>query len=287
MLESQNNLAPSEEKSSPATNLQESKGGATSCPEGSRKFIKYNKRIIYLGTLEYLEFRKAKRNYLNDYRSKNVEKVKQYERLAWVNNRAGRTASHRKYVAKNKAKVYAKSREWDDKNKDRTNSRRRERYSDKATGRRERVLSAQKVLRQKNGRKWNEKRREIRQQNLDKFRAIGRAIYRQHRHLFIAKAKARTFRKRGATIGDIRKIAAWEGSWKSKELVTCYWCLGKFSPSECETEHMHPLCVGGLHSLDNLCVSCKRCNDYKAGKPLLQWNNLIINPTLQLGENIL
>lgn len=77
-----------------------------------------------------------------------------------------------------------------------------------------------------------------------------------------------------APVIDIIKIAQWEMEWRGKEIAMCVYCLGQFHPKQCDTDHVIPLSrpeVGGVHSLENVEISCIRCNRSKHDKLLSEW----------------
>jgi 5-methylcytosine-specific restriction endonuclease McrA len=73
-------------------------------------------------------------------------------------------------------------------------------------------------------------------------------------------------RKKKATIGDTNLITEWEATWKLKRTVSCYWCRKRIKTSAAHVDHVVPLSKGGEHSVDNLCVSCEKCNLTKQAK---------------------
>jgi hypothetical protein len=97
----------------------------------------------------------------------------------------------------------------------------------------------------------------------------------------VARDKQRRRRSRCvSTPVELYAIAAWEVKWRRRRSVRCYWCRGSFSPSQCHTDHIHALAGGGLHAIDNLCISCASCNWKKNDKPLDVWNRSLIQMVL-------
>lgn len=91
-------------------------------------------------------------------------------------------------------------------------------------------------------------------------------------------------RRARLTAGECHKdptIAPWHKSWKcGRTAVRCYWCEGMFSPKLCHIDHVIALSKGGLHRIDNLCISCANCNHRKSAKDLSIWNTQITSPVL-------
>lgn len=53
--------------------------------------------------------------------------------------------------------------------------------------------------------------------------------------------------------------------WKNKESKVCYWC-GVSCESDYHVDHYEPLSKGGSHDIDNLVISCPKCNLSKSSK---------------------
>ena len=94
-----------------------------------------------------------------------------------------------------------------------------------------------------------------------------------------AKANRRA-RENGCVVSSQRLISAWQRKWLGRKRVTCYWCGRSFPPKKCQSDHIIPLCKGGSHSVENLCISCKPCNSGKSGFDLSVWNGKIKEPIL-------
>ncbi len=86
--------------------------------------------------------------------------------------------------------------------------------------------------------------------------------------------------KLNATIGDVGIITAWERAWRKKRRVLCYWCRGIFSPKGCHVDHIAPISRGGSHSIDNLAISCAKCNHSKHAASISEWNKRLVQPAL-------
>lgn len=98
--------------------------------------------------------------------------------------------------------------------------------------------------------------------------------------LFKAHARLRKARKRAAVVYGAKEILAWERKWRSNRTAKCYWCGGRFRTTECHTDHVIALIKGGVHTLENLAISCGRCNLSKGGKSLTEWNDNLTQPVL-------
>lgn len=131
--------------------------------------------------------------------------------------------------------------------------------------------------------KWRERNRKIEVERARLYRANhpdrSRESARKYNAANPIVAKIRGMKRRAiqkqAIIGDQNVISVWEKSWRGKKSVRCYWCDGRFSPSKCHTDHVIALSKGGPHSIDNLCVSCGKCNNKKYNFTVAQWNSRI------------
>ena len=67
-------------------------------------------------------------------------------------------------------------------------------------------------------------------------------------------------------IGEKIKITKWIQSWRCLLFVKCHWCNRELRPSAVHIDHVLPITLGGKHRLNNLVVSCPRCNLSKHNK---------------------
>jgi 5-methylcytosine-specific restriction endonuclease McrA len=107
-----------------------------------------------------------------------------------------------------------------------------------------------------------------------------RVWYRNHPEKVRSNSAKRRAMERGSRVGNMVLITAWERRWRNRKTVRCYWCRGKFSPSECHTDHVVALANGGEHSVENLAISCSHCNLEKNSKRLDEWNQRLNQPVL-------
>jgi hypothetical protein len=124
-------------------------------------------------------------------------------------------------------------------------------------------------------RNQTDRAKEQRRINQEKYRKSpkGIAVMRTHGH-------RRRLAKNGSAASDIKVIERWHVGWMAKRSVRCYWCGGKFPPSQCNADHIKPLVSGGTHEIGNLCISCGPCNRRKHAKSLEEWNRRIEQPAL-------
>lgn len=58
---------------------------------------------------------------------------------------------------------------------------------------------------------------------------------------------------------------------KTSERCFCYYCRKDISNSQRHIDHVIPISRGGLHTSDNVCVSCPTCNISKHNKKISEW----------------
>lgn len=77
-------------------------------------------------------------------------------------------------------------------------------------------------------------------------------------------------------------VVSWENKWRKKKSVICYWCLRRFPPSKCHTDHITPISRGGKHTPENVCIACSHCNQVKHTAEPSTWNATLAQPALIL-----
>lgn len=188
----------------------------------------------------YLRHRDA---YLKRHKQRylaNREAILAYGKAYHAARPEARRKSSAKYRANHREQCRQKCREWYQRNIDGERQRARFKNPIFYAANRERVL---------------EQNRQWRQRNQDKVRS---------RDL---KRKALL---KGATI-NLSGMKEWMASVKSKRTVRCYWCDTLTSTKHIHFDHIVPLSKGGPHSVENLCVSCQKCNCSKKAKPVSAW----------------
>lgn len=212
---------------------------------------------------------------------------------------AARRDSQKAYQRDNSAVINFKQRERRKSNIERFRKRDREYYakteklkrlarprlsqSERSQRAKQKMLEWNKnnhTLRLSYGSKWRASNR-----NREKRRAIlyrllspekSRESARKYNSLNPSKARTRCAKRRaiqhGSTVGNVELIERWMKRWKSQKTVRCYWCSNVFFPNQCQSDHVIPLTRLGPHSIENLCISCKPCNQSKYNKPLSEWS---------------
>lgn len=96
-----------------------------------------------------------------------------------------------------------------------------------------------------------------------RWRAENPEAFKAQNRLDAARRRAREM---NARIGDLDAILRWESEWRSKERVNCEWCGGELFIEDVQVDHIIAISRGGAQELDNLCISCQRCNGRKWAK---------------------
>lgn len=158
---------------------------------------------------------------------------------------------HREYYAKHKDKINSSFADWKKKHPEyyeRQKQYRAQRAKLKAEYDRKRYLSPIGEKRRADALKFAKEHPERGQAYTAKRRAL--------------KAKASI---------NLKGIKQFIASVKSRKTVPCYYCKKQTPTFGCHFDHIIPLSKGGMHSADNLCVSCQPCNCSKQDKLLGMW----------------
>lgn len=150
---------------------------------------------------------------------------------------------------------------------------------------REKILERKRgeYIQNKNNPEWLERQKEYRRKNKDQKREYDRRRHADNPKKFVEKTrewvksnpekrKAIVFsydarRRCQKSNGDsTAAIAEWEKSQKKH----CYWC-NKPCVESYHIDHYTPLSKGGSHTVDNLVISCPRCNLTKNAKDPYQF----------------
>lgn len=92
----------------------------------------------------------------------------------------------------------------------------------------------------------------------------------KNRGKWTAMSSRRRALERNAAI-NLRKISEWMQFVRNKDYARCYYCKTEIPSNEVHFDHIVAIIKGGQHSVENLCVSCRKCNLSKGAKDLSCW----------------
>lgn len=161
-------------------------------------------------------------------------------------------------------------------------SRNRELYRTRNVDYRTRTAPERLAYRKKNKQRINAWFRAWYKKNAEKMRLRSKEYRKQNPEKTRLAFNAYRARRKAAKIGSLKPISFWEKTWRGKPKATCYWCRRTYQTSECHSDHIIALALGGSHSVENLCISCGTCNARKSAASIHDWNQRIENPVLNL-----
>lgn len=218
--------------------------------------------------------RELRRERERRYRKIHAEKYRAKYRRAYWRKRDKKLASSAAWRQKNLAKVRASRLKWQ-----KDNWAYRQEYIKQYTAKNAANLKAKKHA------KYLEKKDEILKKqkrymaNLPpevkearRLRTNLRSSEYQKKHWgrYVAHAANRRALKYQKTF-NAKLIKEWIESVKNKPTVTCYYCKTTIEGIKCHIDHVLPISRGGAHSIENLCVSCSKCNLSKNDSLLTEW----------------
>lgn len=197
---------------------------------------------------------RAKERYLVN-REERIRKSGEWQRK----HRDERTAYHAQWRNKNKERLEAQRKA----NRDAINALQRKNHK-------KRCANPEYAAKHKEeNRKWRQEHPEY----IEKNKPNVKRWQDEHKALCLARSHEYRARKRAATVNP-KSIAMFIERTRAKSIVTCYWCSGTISGKKCHFDHIMPLSKGGAHSIENICVSCPKCNFNKSDTLVKDWMRL-------------
>ena len=179
----------------------------------------------------------------------------------------------KKYREENKTKIYQSKKEYREKNIDIIRIKKKE-YNN---NNKEKISKRDKEYREKNKEKIRENKKLYYEANKEYVLSKNKEYQKRNRvrlNKYLLEysktkigsvSKLNTRHKRRTVIkdGDVT-------TQQLKELYStvknCYWCNIKLTKNNTHLDHFVPLSKGGLHTIDNLVLSCSCCNLKKSNK---------------------
>lgn len=190
--------------------------------------------------------------------------------------REKRAAYHKQYREKHRERLLEKHRQYNAEKREVLNEQSRQYYAEN----REQCSEKAKERYAANRDAVKEKASQYAKENPEVRRRANRNYCKNHPDAVRRRKARQRAVKRKATVGDPAAIAAWEKKWRSKKTVECHWCRKRVKTSDVHVDHIIPLSKHGPHAVENLCVSCSRCNLSKQAKLPEEWNAGLNQPLL-------
>lgn len=184
------------------------------------------------------------------------------------------------YYLKNRAKILARNELWWKTHRDKLRDkwrRKRIRCKDKIKlikrnwCARHQEHVRKKKLEWKNSDRGIKTNREWYRRNADKIKERARIWYRNNPGHHAISRLRRTNRLKSGLVGNPKSINIFMNGVRSKRFARYYYCDKKVRTNAIHFDHIIPLSKGGPHSVENLCVSCPRCNLSKRARLIEDW----------------
>lgn len=203
-----------------------------------------------------------------------IQKRRAYRREYRKIHREAQNAARRSKYLKNPNTQRIYRQKWRAKNPDkvkqqlsRANASRNAKYPEQ----RERIQERIRKYRAENPDKVREHQRKAYVKNRTKLLAYVKKYAKENPHVpALANAKRRAA-KMGASLGDVSLIVQWQKAIRSMKWVRCHWCGTKVDGLKVQFDHVLPLSRGGPHSIENMCTSCRECNQRKNARLIADW----------------
>ena len=174
--------------------------------------------------------------YSHEWQKQNPEYHQEYSKEYYHENREQISARQKEYNKENAEKISQRNKAW---------------YQEH----REKRSEYNKKWKRDNNEKvseYNQKWCIDNQEYKKKHRTEHSEAYRSYAHKRRSQTKS----------GEPSKVIA---QWEKSQPKICYWCHTK-CPKSYHVDHYVPLSKGGLHTINNLRISCPRCNLTKSSK---------------------
>lgn len=190
------------------------------------------------------------------YTDKNIEEVRLREKQYRKENREAFSKNNKKYAEANKDKIFEKNKRYRENNKEKLKEKSKIYY------RTEKHQDYIKKYYKENKDKIS-KRQKLRILNGDKSLKEVQKKYRQSEKGKIAEKNKYHKRRDKYKNGTLTNK---ELSELYKNTKKCYWCDCDINSKNTHLDHYTPLSKGGRHVLENIVLSCNKCNLEKGAK---------------------
>lgn len=213
-----------------SNNKNKKDGKNCQCKLCYKQYREENKEELTLKTKQYRNGVHRQKLLLKkkQYREENKEKILLKKKQYREENKETVTLKVKQWHEENRERVYLRTKQWYEKNKE--------------------IISLKR-------KQWREKNKEETSLKYKQWRqtSIGRVAIKNGHH------KRRTITKQGDVTNE-----------QLTELLNnsthCFYCKNPLILNEIHIDHYIPLFKGGLHTVSNLRVACKKCNLQKGHK---------------------
>ena len=196
------------------------------------------------------------------YRSKNKEKIAEYDKIYRADNKEKIDKQMKRYRIKNQVGDIEKRRIYYLENKEKI-----------ATKGKEYRLKNQDILKKKQIEYRKNNKEKIREKNV-----LWRTANPEKRKL---QRKQNKLKRRATKMGVIIKVTQKELNELIKNSNNiCFWC-DEYTEM-IHIDHIYPLSKSGGHTINNLCISCPPCNLRKSNKDPEVWLEEVLSGEIAL-----
>lgn len=207
------------------------------------------------------------------YREENKERIALQKKQWQEENKKELSLKSKQYREENKDVIALRKKKWQQENKERLSLK----HKNWREENKDRISQRDKQYRNEKGKELLLKKREYYENNKSNNILKRRHYYENNKEQIIFKvnqwyktpigklsAKNSSHKRRTVTKqGDVTTI-------QLKELLDnsthCFYCNNPLVPNEIHVDHYIPLHQGGLHTISNLRITCRKCNLQKGKK---------------------
>lgn len=202
------------------------------------------------------------------WRLANKEKLAEYYKK-WSNDNAQKLKDYEKdKYQKNKEKIIERSKNWYQQNTEKANKRSNE-YAKKNP---DQIKATQKKFYESNKEKVTKWKKKWVKNNPEKMKQLTSDWGKLNRDKTRAYCYNRRLKISNASDEDAKDVAAFMKKIMLSESNFCEYCGDALTKEKLQFDHVFPIKLGGAHTVENLAVSCKKCNNSKSAKILgVEW----------------
>lgn len=265
-------------------------GKVSQCKLCHKKYREENKEKIALKKRQYREDNKRelllkKKQYHEQNREVILLKKKRYYQE--------HKEEYKQYAEENKEQIALKNKHWRENNKEIITLKQKQRYEDN----KEQYALKAKQHREENKESIRLDKKRYRENNKEIIVLKKKRWYEENKEK--AKLKAKQWKK--TPLGQInnrnanhkRRTITKQGDVTNDQLkellessINCFYCNNPLVLNEIHVDHYIPLAKGGLHTITNLRVACKKCNIQKSDQMPEEFTKMLNNDAIKCWENL-